>query len=242
MTPFNNVLLTTAPSENQIIFTVEDYTVEVCRTKASMNTAFRLRYRAYLGVEAITENTEELLFDDYDYDPNTFIHLVWYQGKPVATVRGCIYAQHYDWVKTEGIKYFPTDVANQLGEQTHILESNRYAVDPEFQGRKSLFAQMLMFRAHALNARAHNCTQIITAVRSKHTLFYRRFLGMEKVSTKSKFIPWANAYVELLSTTTENCLHIAIKRGMPDIDPAGVCHYAKCAGIKRIKSASCIAA
>ena len=236
------IQLTDRPTAEQVIFTTDDYTVELCRSRACLNTAFRLRYRAYLGVEAIEANEEELLYDDYDFDPNCFVHLVWYQGKPVATVRGCIYADRYDWHPTEAITYFPQDVEEQLGRRARLLESNRYAVDPDFQGRKSLFAQMLMFRAHALNAYTHGCTYIITAVRANHLPFYRRFLGMERISTGTNFVSWADADVVLLATTTDDCLAMAIRRGMPDIDADAVQRYADCAGISIVAMPLCIAA
>lgn len=231
MTPLSSIQIANKPLAQQILFTEKEYTVEICRDQTSLNTAFRLRYRAYLGVKAISENEEELLYDEYDWHPNAFIHLVWYQGKPVATVRSCIYAERYGWEATEGINYFPEDVTNKLGSHTHCLESNRYAVDPDFQGRQSLFAQLLLFRAHALNAFSHGCTQIITAVRANHIPFYQRFLGMEQISTSERFIPWADAQVVLLATPTEKCLAMAVKRGMPDIDQLAIQHYAACAGI-----------
>ena len=116
-----------------------------------------------------------MLYDDFDFMPNTFVHLVWYEGKPVATVRSCIYSDEYAWERTEGVNYFPKEVEEKLGKNARLLESNRYAVDPEFQGRKSLFAQMLMFRIHALCSAVHGCSHIITSVRRKHVPFYQRF-------------------------------------------------------------------
>ena len=242
MKNITNLQLAEQPLAHQIICTIKGFTVEVCRDRKSLNTAFRLRYRAYLGVDAIPENEEELLYDDFDFMPNAFVHLVWYQGKAVATVRGCIFSDYYGWTPTEGVNYFPKDTQEKLGSQTRLLESNRYAVDPEFQGRQSLFAQLLMFRAHALNSLAHGCSHIITAVRSRHIPFYQRFLGMEQLSSNKKYIPWADAEVALLSTRVNQCLEAALRRGMPDFAPEEVDHYAECAGITTFNSVSCIAA
>lgn len=226
------------PLMHQVISTINGFTVEICRDRKSLNAAFHLRYRAYLEVDAIPANEEELLYDDFDFLPNSFVHLVWYEGQPVATIRSCIFSDQYNWLSTEGINYFPKDTQNQLGNQTRILESNRFAVDPDFQGRRSLFAQLLLFRVHGLNSFAHNLTHIITAVRSNHISFYKRFLGMEQISSTMKYVPWADAEVVLMAVSVEDCLAAAIRRGMPDFDQNEVNLYAACAGISNMGNTS----
>lgn len=221
----------TEPFIDQIFCTHNDFTVEVCQRPESLATAFRLRYRAYLGVKAIDENPEEMLYDDFDFLPNARIHLVWYQGKPVATVRACIWSDQYDWTPTEGLNYFSRDIDANIGLRTRLLESNRYAVDPDFQGRQSLFAQILMFRIHALSTTVHQCTHLITAVRENHIPFYRRFLGMEVISEQSYFVGWADAHVSLLAVERSQALTIALKRGLPEVNPEDIVNYAVCADL-----------
>lgn len=226
-----NTSLSGHPLANQIFCTLNGFTVELCSDQKSLNTAFNLRYRAYLEAGAVEENEEELLYDDYDFLPNAFTHLVWYQGKPVTTVRACIYSDEYNWQKTEGICYFEEDVKNKLGEKVRLLESNRYVVDPDFQGRQSLFAQLLMFRTHALNSIAHQCRHIITSVRSNHIAFYRRYLGMEPISSKTNYIEWVDADVELVSNRVDLSLACALRRSMPSFTEEEVARYATCAGL-----------
>ena len=231
MKKLKNNFLAKEPKTHQIICTINGFTVELCKDRESLNTAFHLRYRAYLGTDAIDQNEEELLFDEFDFHPNSFVHLVWFEGKAVATVRGCIFSDEYDWCKTEGINYFPEDTAARFGNETRLLESNRFAVGPDFQGRQSLFAQLLLFRVHALNSYVHDCSHIITAVRANHIPFYRRFLGMEQVSTEAKSVTWADAEIILLATSVEDCLAAALKRNMPNFDLSEIRHYGKVADI-----------
>ena len=223
---------TTQPFEEQIFCKFKGFTVEVCRRPESLATAFRLRYRAYRNIDAIPENEEALLYDDHDFLPHVRIHLVWYEGKAVATVRSCIWSDQYDWVPTEAFNYFSADIEQKLGTKTHLLESNRYAVDPDFQGRQSLFAQILMFRIHALNAAIHKCEYIITSVRQNHVSFYRRFLGMNVISTAPCLISWVEIEGALLAGTYEDCLQTALKRGLPPVQPEDIELYAICAGLK----------
>lgn len=213
----------------QVFDVSDDFAIEVCLRQDSKNTAFHLRYRAYLAVDAISGNPEELLYDEYDFQDNARIFLVWFRGKPVATVRSCVFSDRYNWLPTEGVNYFRESLEQKLGDNTRLLESNRFAVDPDFQGRQSLVARFLLFRAHGLNAAAHNCSHIITSVRDNHRAFYLRFLGMPAFSENPIYIPWANAEVYLLANKTEACLENILKRGMPDYSQDDVNLFIQCA-------------
>ena len=217
-------------ADDHVFFSIDGYTVEVCRSRRSLEAAFRLRYRAYLNVGAIPENEEGMLYDEYDFLPNARTHLVRFEGKPVATVRACIFSDVYDRQVTEAVTYFPDTVEEKLGPEPCLLESNRYAVDPDFQGRRSLFAQMLLFRTHGLNAVVHDCDYIITSVRANHVPFYRRFLEMEPIADQAIYIPWADAEVFLLASSPAECREAALKRGMPDYTQDDALAYAAAAG------------
>ena len=219
--------LANTPTPEQVLGTFKGFTLEVCITDASKHTAYHLRYRSYLAVNSIPENPEEMLYDAFDRSPNSRTFLVWYEGKAVATVRSCVYSDLYDWTHTEAVEYFAQDIHTQLGAKTRILESNRFAVDPDFQGRQSLFARFLLFRAHGLNAAAHDCAYIITSVRCNHVAFYQRFLGLHPISTNSCFVEWADAEVSLLANPTEECLGTILKKGMPAYDQADIADYSQ---------------
>lgn len=233
MKKFNHTSPATQAFEDQIFCKHNGFILEVCMRPESLATAFSLRYRAYLKVGAISPNEEQMLYDAYDFAPNSRIHLVWYQGKAVATVRGCIWSQTYSWEKTEALSYFEKDIREKLDISQPMLESNRYAVDPDFQGRQSLYAQILMFRIHALNSTYHGCTHILTSVRPNHIPFYKRFLGMDTVSQEALFIPWAksgsNSEVFLLAAKREDSLEVALKRGLPKVTSTDINLYAHCA-------------
>jgi hypothetical protein len=228
----SNTRLRGHPLAHQVFCHINGFEVEICRDRKSLNTAFRLRYRAYLETGAIPENEEEMLHDDYDFHPNAFTYLVWHQEKPVASIRSSIFSDQYDWQPVESIHYFAEDMRAGLGEKTRLLESARFVVDPDFQGRQSLFAQLLMFRAHGLNAFAHGCTYLITCVRAKHIPFYRRFLRMEQISSQMKYVPWADTDAALLAVRIDHQYREFVgRRGMPDFNEEDIANYAACAGI-----------
>ena len=216
------------PVPQQIIGGHNGFTTEICIAPTSLQTAYRLRYRAYLAANAVAENVDKLVCDQFDGQPNSMVHLIWYNEQPVATIRSCIYSDAYNWVPTEAVGYFPKAIEAQIGKGQRIVESNRLAVEPTFQGRNSLFAQMLLFRVHALNTAVHGCGHIITAVREKHIPFYKRFLGMEQISEEARYIPWADSYVVLMACQRADSLAIAMKRGLPPVSQEDIDCYAQC--------------
>ena len=154
----------------------------MCLEPESLDLAYQLRYQAYFQADAIPQNDEERCTDPYDDQRNARTYLIWYEGRPVASVRSLTWSAAYDWDPTPSVKYFAKDVDRHLGIQTPLLESNRYVVAPDFQGRQSLRAQMLLFRIQTLGTLADGCEYVITAVRPRHVRFYERFMNFEAIS------------------------------------------------------------
>lgn len=206
---------TYAPTPNQVLGVFNEYTLEVCMSDTSKRIASEIRYKAYREVGAIPENEEGLLYDEQDFQANTRVFLVWFQGKPVATIRNCMYAAAYDWIPIESMHYFQQDFYAKLGSKTPVLESGRFAVDPDFQGRQSFFACLLLFYAHGLNATAHQCKYIVSLVRANHLPFYKRFLAMDPISAQPRYVNWADTEASLLANRFEAGLEAILKKGMP---------------------------
>lgn len=219
-----------SPSENQILSIHNDFILEIAMSAQTKRLAFQLRYRAYRRANMIPENAEAMLYDDYDFQPNTRVFLVWYQGKAVATVRSCVYSDVYDWTPTEGVQYFQAELKQKLNKKRRLLESNRFAVDPDFQGRQSLFARLLLFQAHGMNAACHACEYIITSVQANHIAFYQRFLGLESISIEARQY-WLDVQGYLLIGQAEQCLAAILKRGMPGYEQEDLERFAEHAGI-----------
>ena len=170
------------PMEHQFLFSADGYLAEMCISEESLRTAYHLRYQAYRHAEAIPENEEKLCIDQYDSQENSRTFLIWYDNQPVASVRSLTWSSHYQWQLTPSVKYFQEDVHQHLGKQIPLLESNRYVVAPDFKGRKSFTAQMLMYRIQTLGSIVDQCAYVITAVRPKHVKFYERFMNFQSIS------------------------------------------------------------
>lgn len=208
----------------EFLFEWKGFAAQLCTSTSSKNLAYQLRYRAYASADLIQEQEEEILCDHFDKQANTRIHLLWHDNKPVATIRSSIWSERYEWASTESINKYKKEVAEHLGLETKILESCRFAIAPELKGRKSLMAQLLLFRIQDLSSRFDECQQIITAVREKHVSFYQRMLGFEPIS-EAKQIDWVAGDIVLLNASREVSLETITKRGMPPCTEEEISRY-----------------
>ena len=198
------------------IFENQGFSAQLCTSKESLRTAFDLRYRAYKssGDEVNMDEKYKLFYDGSDFAPNCRTFLIWYEGKAVASVRSCIRSGKYNWAPIESTKYCEDHIEENLGANSILLESGRYVVDPEFKGRKSIVAQILLFKVHAIVSLLDNCSHIITMVRPRHIPFYERMLGFHQVSPVIP-VPEFKLEIVLLACPREKSLEVALDRGMP---------------------------
>ena len=215
------------PLPHQILFTENDFTAEMCIEEESLELAYHLRYRAYRNVDAIPSNAREIFTDKYDQQNNVRTYLVWHDGQPVASVRSLTWSEDYDWALTDSMVLFKNEIDVVIGLETPILESNRYVVDPEFNGRKSLMAQMLLFRVQSIASHVDNCHYVITAVRPRHAKFYKRFMNFEPISeaisVESVAFP-----IQLLATPVASRKKLAESSSMAAFKNADLENYTNC--------------
>ncbi|MDW3649060.1 MAG: hypothetical protein R8P61_18460 [Bacteroidia bacterium] len=208
------------------IFENQGFRAQLCQDKESLRHVFELRYKAYGNLEdtVVMDEQYELFYDGLDFQPNTRVHLIWYEDKPVASVRSCIWSDRYNWRTIESTKYCSADIDAHMGIDSRLLESNRYVVDPDFKGRKSIYAQILLFKAHAIASLIEGCSHIITMVRPKHIPFYERMLGFEQISG---MVPLSDfdTEVTLLSATRGKSMEVALSKGMPPYTEEEVARY-----------------
>lgn len=170
------------PQAHQVLFETNGFLAEMCIEEESLLTAFNLRYQAYQSVGAIPEDPSELFSDVYDSQQNARTFLIWENNQPIASVRSFTWSADYDWEPTPTLSHFKKDVEKHLGSETPLLDSNRYVTAPSVTGRKSLTAQMLLFRIQTLGALIDQCAYVITAVRPNHVKFYKRLMNFYPIS------------------------------------------------------------
>lgn len=215
------------PLAHQILFEANGYTAEMCIEEESLRMAYNLRYRAYRSVDAIPANSQEIFTDQYDEQENVRTYLIWHEGQPVASVRSLTWSSAYNWAPTDSIVLFENDIDQQLGLEIPVLESNRYVVDPEIKGRKSLMAQMLLFRIQALGSQIDNCEHVITAVRPRHASFYKRFMNFEPISEEIT-VEKVSFPIQLLATPVSSCKKLAESSALAAYEAADLERYRNC--------------
>lgn len=159
------------------LFRFGDFSVELCLHPHQVLLAQRFRYQAFLPTGTIKENPEHLFQDEYDDQPNSRILLVYYQGKPVGTIRNLIYAADYAWTPSYISEHLRTEVEATIGKGTPFLESGRFAIHPELSGKPARTVQGLLFRAQTIAASVSGVGQVLTLVKPSHTRFYERYMG-----------------------------------------------------------------
>ena len=188
---------------NGFLFEESEFTAQLCNTEESLQTAYQLRYKAYRSVDGIPENPDGIAVDQYDTQDNARTHLIWYEGEPVASVRSLIWSDRYDWQSTTSLDAYRAAVEHEFEPAIPLLESNRYVVDPDFKGRKSLTAQYLLFRIQTLSCLFDRCHFVITAVRTNHIPFYERLMGFYPISEPTQ-VPGFQFETVLLATPYRN--------------------------------------
>lgn len=224
---FNTMKTPIQPLTHQILFETNGFVAEMCIEPESLTIAYNLRYRSYRSVDAIPVNDQQIFTDKYDAQENVRTYLIWHEGQPVASVRSLTWSATYNWAPTDSIVLFEEEIAQHIGLNTPVLESNRYVVDPEFKGRKSLMAQMLLFRIQAIGSRIDNCEYVITAVRPRHASFYKRFMNFEPISEELA-IEQVAFPIQLLATPVASCDKLAESSSLAAFEAADLERYQRC--------------
>jgi len=209
------------------LFELNGYTAQLCCTAESRKLAYQLRYKAYRNNHAIPMSPDGLTKDIFDEQHNSRTHLIWYKGKPVASVRSSIWSSRYGYLPTESTTVFRKEVKRYLGMKDNIIESAHFVTEPDLDGRESYNAQIMLYRVQDLSSRFDDCPMIITAVQERHVSFYKRVLGFRQISLP-KSLDWIDYDLVLMRAPMEESRELAAKRGMP------VCTEEECTRYKEI--------
>lgn len=175
---------------------IKNFVLSPCETPFDLSTASKLRYKAYRHAEAIEENESKEFTDKYDLQSNTKTCLIYEKDEAVAAVRACIYGREHNYLPIPAFEVYKEEIAQAIGLDKTIIESNRFVVTPEKKDSKSLFK--LPYRFIILNSLKFDSDFVIGAVRSKHIPLYRRFLDMEPISGLKKY-PGINVEMVLMA-------------------------------------------
>lgn len=146
----------------------------------------RLRYRAYTAAKAIPHNDDEIFLDNYDEKENCISFLYKIDNTSVGSIRANIHSSKNGWLPTAASEIYTEEIKVALGANTPYIESNRFAVIPDYgiSERKLFFG---LFKAIGLITLIEEAEFVITAVREHHAPFYRRKLGFNVISNAKTY-------------------------------------------------------
>ncbi|MFA6057430.1 MAG: hypothetical protein WC756_04470 [Taibaiella sp.] len=174
-----------------------------------MSDAFKLRYLAYKNAGAINENAAAEFKDKYDLQANAKTCLIYEENVPVASSRACVYSKEHDFLQIPAFEVYKEEIEKEIGLDKMIVESNRFVIHPDKVNSKYLFK--VPFRFIILNVLKFSSDYIITAVRPKHVPLYRRFLGLEPISTPQKY-PGINVEMIMMAGVCNDLLPIVMRK------------------------------
>ena len=185
------------------------YSLDPCETEMELSDAYKLRYVAYRNVNAIDENEDEVFKDKYDLFENSKICTIYEDGGLVASIRACVYSVEHNFMHLPAFEVYKEDIEKAIGLDKLIIESNRFVIDPKKVDSKDLFK--IPFRFIMLNALKFKADYVLSAVRAKHVPLYRRFLGMEPISTAKKY-PGINVEMIMMAGHCSTLIPIAAEK------------------------------
>ncbi|MEO0897728.1 MAG: hypothetical protein AAFY71_15085 [Bacteroidota bacterium] len=164
--------------QDEVIFSFGDFTSEMCLTQESFEEAMRFRYACYdeSGLPTGEEGQKGSFQDAFDLQENARIILIRKNGQPVGTIRNMVYCKEYSWLPTYITTYHKEKLRTPFQEEQAFLESSRFAITSQLEGRDSRIIQGLLFRTQDLANWAERTAYFLTQVRDSHAKFYHRYM------------------------------------------------------------------
>ncbi len=148
---------------------------------ADRELVYRLRYRAYRAADGIAPRASEQVRDDMDDHPFARSYLLRDGDRVVGTIRSNVYRHGQPGHRLFLADNWPIETMPWLAEADAVVESSRFAVDPDLPEHQMPYL-LRLFSVHNANAAAHGARYVISAVQRRHIPFYRLRLKFEVVS------------------------------------------------------------
>jgi N-acyl-L-homoserine lactone synthetase len=140
-------------------------------TSDQREAIFRLRYRAYMREEAISENSRGTFSDSYDEKENGFLFGFYIDGELASSIRVHVASKaHTDFTSFE---VFSDYLQPELEAGQIIVDTTRFVTDEAFSRLYRALPYATM-RVAGMACEYFGADQLLAAVRLEHQAFYRR--------------------------------------------------------------------
>jgi hypothetical protein len=145
--------------------------------RADRETAYRLRYEAYLRENLLTPRLEAMLYDEiYDNSPNSLTTMTYIEGELASTLRVHVITDEVAVSPTCDV--FPDVLAPHLRRHRLIVDSSRLAARADMARR---FPELPYFATRPGWMAAHhfNADYMVLSCAGAHQAYYRRVLRFQ---------------------------------------------------------------
>jgi hypothetical protein len=187
-----------------------------------LRDAWALRYKAYASHGFIETSDSEMFADDCDFYPSSKVVVVYRRGRPVGTVRICLYAPGSGLAGAHTLpilEVFPDEIKAQLAAvptrrgAPRAVEVMRLSTDPELGFDPEV--SMALFLMAGYVTMYFGATAAFCGVRRHHMPLYRRF-GWRKM-TEPRPYPKLKFETGLMGCVSES--PEGLRRDMPIMHP-----------------------
>jgi len=157
--------------------------VRRCNSPALLDSAYRLRYRAYAADGSIQVRADGRFADRFDAQVGTQVFIARTNGAEVGTIRVVQRRKGEPLERLECAKVYGSELLAAVGND-HCAEVNRFSIAPECQGFQSSGIKLALLKA-VLVALVHERPRFcLAAVREDLERFYIQALGMAPIGPR----------------------------------------------------------
>lgn len=195
-----------------------DLVARLALTPRVLQDAWSVRHAAYASHGFIDAREDGLFMDPCDHFSSTRVGVVYKNGRPVGTVRVCLYAPGSDVQGADHIpamEVFGPEIANLLApgagasRAPRVVEIMRLATDPSVAGQRDVALALFLAAGYVMWDFRVNAA--VCAVRRHHLPIYSR-LGFQQITAPRPYpkLKFETALMARVASNTED-----LQRAMP---------------------------
>jgi hypothetical protein len=143
----------------------------LAETDEQREAIFRLRYQAYRREKAISQNSSNFFFDQYDEKGNAFVFGFYIDGELASSIR--VHVASRDYPEFTSLEAFSDVLQPELDAGRVIVDPTRFVTRERFS-RLYRALPYVTLRVAGIACEYFGADHLLATVRKEHQAFYRR--------------------------------------------------------------------
>ena len=142
-----------------------------CESGEDVENIYRLRYKAYRRTDMVPGNSDQLIYDELDDQPNCHRFGVYIDGELVSTLR--LHHVSKEHAASPSTTVYPDILLPRIALGESFIDPSRFAADPEWS---KIYPQIpyLTLRLAGMACFHFKAPYCLSTIRPDHAGFYRR--------------------------------------------------------------------